>query len=44
MIPVEIKNQGNLIQVTPTANVSQGIYIVNITTENQSKSVKWIVE
>ncbi len=44
IFPVSVKNQGNLIQVTPIENISQGIYIVTITTENQSKSVKWMVK
>lgn len=43
MIPVHVNNQGNLIHVTPKTLVSQGVYIVTITSENQTKSVKWIV-
>jgi hypothetical protein len=44
MIPVHVNNQGNLIHVTPKTLVSQGVYIVTITSENQTKSVKWIVK
>ena len=43
MIPVHVNNQGNLTHVTPKTLVSQGVYIVTITSENQTKSVKWIV-
>ena len=43
-IPVEIQAQGQLLRVTPKTSVSHGIYLVNITTENQSTSIKWIVE
>lgn len=43
-IPVTVKNQGNLIQVTPIDIVSQGIYIVTISKENQKSTVKWVVK
>lgn len=43
-IPVTIINQGNLIQVTPIDIVSQGIYIVTISKENQKSTVKWVVK
>ena len=43
-IPVTVKNQGNLIQVTPKDIVSQGIYIVTISNENQKSTVKWVVK
>ena len=43
-VPIEIQEQGQQLKVTPKTNVSQGIYLVNITTENQSTSIKWIVE
>lgn len=43
-IPVEIQAQGQHLKVTPKTNVSHGIYLVNITTENQNTSIKWIVE
>jgi len=44
ILPVSIKNQGNLIQVTPKDSVSQGIYIVTISNENQKSTVKWVVK
>lgn len=43
-LPVTVKNNGNLIQVTPIDIVSQGIYIVTISNENQKSTVKWVVE
>lgn len=43
-IPVVIQPQGQDIKVTPKISVSQGIYLVTITTDNASTSLKWIVE
>lgn len=43
-IPVQLKSQGNAIQVTPTQSLSQGIYLVTVTTEGKTQHVKWIVE
>jgi autotransporter-associated beta strand protein len=43
-IPVQLKSQGNAIQVTPTQTLSQGIYLVTVTTEGKTQHVKWIVE
>jgi len=43
-IPVQVKSQGNALQVTPTQTLSQGIYLVTLTTEGKTQQVKWIVE
>ena len=44
-IPVTVMSQGNAIQVTPTATLSQGIYLVSVTTtDGKTAQVKWIVE
>ena len=44
-IPVTVVSQGNAIQVTPTATLSQGIYLVSVTTtDGKTAQVKWIVE
>jgi hypothetical protein len=43
-IPVQVKSQGNAIQVTPTQTLSQGIYLVTVTTEGKTQHIKWIVE
>ena len=43
-IPVQVKSQGNALQVTPTQTLSQGIYLVTVTTEGKTQQVKWIVE
>jgi hypothetical protein len=43
-VPVETKTQGNTLQVTPNTNLSQGVYLVNITTQGSTQQVKWIVE
>lgn len=43
-IPVQVKSQGNVLQVTPTQTLSQGIYLVTVTTEGKTQQVKWIVE
>ena len=44
-IPVRVMSQGNAIQVTPTATLSQGIYLVSVTTtDGKTAQVKWIVE
>ena len=44
-IPVTVMSQGNAIQVTPTATLSQGIYLVSLTTtDGKTAQVKWIVE
>ena len=43
-IPVQVKSQGNALQVTPMQTLSQGIYLVTVTTEGKTQHVKWIVE
>jgi hypothetical protein len=43
-IPVQVKSQGNALQVTPAQTLSQGIYLVTVTTEGKTQHVKWIVE
>jgi hypothetical protein len=43
-IPVTVMSQGNAIQVTPTATLSQGVYLVTVTTAGKTAQVKWIVE
>ena len=43
-VPVETKSQGNSVQVTPSASLSKGVYLVNITSEGNTQQVKWIVE
>lgn len=43
-IQVQTKSQGSTIQVTPSASLCKGVYIVNITTESKTKQVKWTVE
>jgi hypothetical protein len=43
-IPVQVKSQGNALQVTPTQTLSQGIYLVTVTTESKTQHIKWIVE
>ena len=43
-IPVTVMSQGNATQVTPTAAMSQGVYLVTITTAGKTAQEKWIVE
>ncbi len=43
-IPVTVMSQGNAIQVTPSASLSKGVYLVSITSQGVTKQVKWIVE
>ena len=44
-IPVTVMSQGNAMQVTPTATLSQGVYLVSVTTtDGKTAQVKWIVE
>jgi hypothetical protein len=43
-IPVTVMSQGNAIQVIPTAALSQGVYLVTVTTAGKTAQVKWIVE
>ena len=43
-IPVTVMSQGNAVQVTPTAVLSQGVYLVTVTTAGKTAQVKWIVE
>ena len=43
-IPVTVMSQGNAVQVTPTAALSHGVYLVTVTTEGKTQQVKWIVE
>ena len=43
-VPVQTKSQGTTLQVTPNTSLSQGVYLVNITSEGNTQQVKWIVE
>ena len=43
-IPVTVMSQGNTTQVTPTAALSQGVYLITVTTAGKTAQVKWIVE
>lgn len=43
-VPVQTKSQGTTLQVTPKTSLSQGVYLVNITTQGTTQQVKWIVE
>lgn len=43
-ISVTVMSQGNATQVTPTTALSNGVYLVSITTQGITKKVKWIVE
>lgn len=43
-IPVQIKNDSNVLQVVPKQSVSIGVYLVNITTEGKTQQLKWIVK
>lgn len=43
-IPVVIQPQGLDLKVTPKISLSQGIYLVTITTDDASTCLKWIVE
>ena len=43
-IPVSVMSQGNATQVTPKTALSQGVYLVTITTAGKTAQVKWIVE
>ncbi len=43
-IPVTVMSQGNATQVTPTAALSQGVYLITVTTAGKTAQVKWIVE
>jgi hypothetical protein len=43
-IPVQTKSEGTTLQVTPNTNLSQGVYLVNITSKGKTQQVKWIVE
>jgi hypothetical protein len=43
-IPVTVMSQGNAVQVTTTAALSQGVYLVTVTTAGKTAQVKWIVE
>ena len=43
-VPVQTKSQGTTLQVTPSASLSKGVYLVNITGEGNTQQVKWIVE
>ena len=43
-ILVQTKNQGTTLQVTPSVSLSKGVYLVNITKDDTTKQVKWIVE
>jgi hypothetical protein len=42
--PVQTKSQGTTLQLTPNTSLSQGVYLVNITTQGTTQQVKWIVE
>ena len=43
-IPVTVVSQGNATQVTPKTVLSQGVYLVTVTTAGKTAQVKWIVE
>jgi hypothetical protein len=43
-VPLQTKSQGTTLQVTPNTNLSQGVYLVTITTQGTTQQVKWIVE
>jgi hypothetical protein len=43
-IQVQTKSQGNSVQVTPSAILSKGVYLVTITAQGNTQQVKWIVE
>lgn len=43
-IPVSVMSQGNAVQVTPNTALSQGVYLVTVTTAGKTAQVKWIVE
>ena len=43
-IQVQTKSQGNSVQVTPSASLSKGVYLVTITTQGNTQQIKWIVE
>ena len=43
-IQVQTKSQGNSVQVTPSASLTKGVYLVNITSKGNTQQVKWIVE
>ena len=43
-IPVTVMSQGNAVQVTPKTALSQGVYLVSVTTAGKTAQVKWIVE
>jgi len=43
-VPVQTKSQGTTLQVIPNNSLSQGVYLVNITSEGNTQQVKWIVE
>lgn len=43
-IPVTVMSHGNATQVTPKTVLSQGVYLVIVTTAGKTAQVKWIVE
>jgi hypothetical protein len=43
-VTVQTKSQGTTLQVTPSASLSKGVYLVNITSKGNTQQVKWIVE
>lgn len=43
-IPIQTINNGTTIEVKPCVSLSKGVYFVNITSEEKTKQVKWIVE
>jgi hypothetical protein len=43
-LPVETTVDGTSTRVKPLVELSQGVYLVNITQEGKTAQVKWIVE
>lgn len=43
-IPVQTKKIGNTLEVTPTRNLTQGVYTLSLTQDGKTRKVKWIVE
>ena len=43
-IPVATSTNGTMLHIQPMSQVSQGIYIVNLTNEGTTTQVKWIIE
>lgn len=43
-IPVQTKNNGNTLQVSPKISINKGVYLVNIIHDGKTKQLKWIVD